>query len=342
MKTSNTTDALYNGQCLKSDSGHFPNSEKKKNIVIRVRWSWGDSKLIKTNPCLTISDVLAQEGFSEVGQPGSQQLLFVYKGKILDGNFSFDYHKIKTGSTIICHLKNVKAHSNEKKMRFLESLKAKNNYSNIFSQNELFQADFNIKTRYYEYLKNREIENEKYSNILDEARRSEISRLNDLAFSAWETMPEYPNILKEMLKNEEEEEAKLAQKSISIHKNGLIHKNEITQNFNFRNNNHNSQNNNNWFYEKYNSSDNNEFADTQIYPFLQYFDNGFIVNEAFTGYHESADGPSEEPLPNPFYKQSFPSGVAALLKPLGDINIGRADRKEHFPSQLFKDVKKSE
>ncbi|OHS98264.1 hypothetical protein TRFO_35356 [Tritrichomonas foetus] len=191
------------------------------NRVLRIRWTWGGAKIVKFDASLPVKEVLIANGFEEL--PGSN-FIIACKGKLLNPYLTFDAQDVKNGSTIIVNLKYQQ--TREKSRKFLESLQPKS-HSNFypfhhqpqnspklfsksyFQQQNDFNNDFLNSSQPFKPEKN------------DDSKQIEISRLNDIAFSAWETVPEYPIILKEMLMSQEDE-------SIAFHQRRKMHGENIT------------------------------------------------------------------------------------------------------------------
>ncbi|KAK8875719.1 hypothetical protein M9Y10_005894 [Tritrichomonas musculus] len=237
------------------------------------------------------------------------KIFYICNGKILNDDVSFDFQGIKNGMTIIAHTKVIKKNKNEKKIRFLQSIRNSSNSSNLNSNTEPYSLKksnfgFNIDQHLNQYQQMQiqimhKAANE--ANIIDQSRRSEISRLNDLAFNAWETMPEYPALLKEMLKNEEEEE--------DI-KNGQLSTPQR----------HNQFQTSNIGYDFINHADD--------------FKNSTVLNPA--------NNINDQPLPNPFIRRNNLSGSSPIKSMEGDFtNVSHAERKNHL-SKTYKKQNKSE
>lgn len=248
-----------------------------------------------------------QEPTKPIDPIDETKIFYICNGKILIEDVSFDFQGVKNGMTIIVYSKIIKKNKNEKKLRFLQSIRnsqiSSSNLNNIepYCQNKS-NFKLNIDQRFNQNQQLhvqliRKAANE--ANLIDQSRRSEISRLNDMAFNAWETMPEYPTLLKEMLKNEEEENKKVstttAQKRHQISYSG----------YDFRC----GLNNDN-----FNKS-------TVLKPSSQ-------IND--------------QPLPNPFIRKNSLSGSTHIKSIEGDIpNVSHTERKTHL-SKTYKKQNKSE
>lgn len=232
------------------------------------------------------------------------RIFYICNGKILLEEVSFDFQGVKNGMTIIIHTKIIKKNKNEKKLRFLQSMKH-SSPSNMNTGNDESRSmkksnfGFNIdqhlnQNQQVQIQMIRKAANE--ANLIDQSRRSEISRLNDMAFNAWEIMPEYPTLLKEMLKNEEEEDKNWSPKK----RNSIIY-----TGYNFSNNFSNGSNNN----------------------------STILINSTQV---------NDQPLPNPFIKKNNLSRSSHVKSIESDFpNVSRTERKNHF-SKTYKKQNKSE
>lgn len=144
-------------------------------IVIRVQWTWGESKIIKTFDSNVIGEVLSEEGFEELN---GNRIIIVCDGKILEPYFTFKHYSIKSGMKLVLALKKIP--TKDKSRRFLESLNKQNSVTSPQShQSERNQAEI--------------------------ARIEEIARLTDLAYSTWEALPDCNLIMNEILASQEEQ-----------------------------------------------------------------------------------------------------------------------------------------
>jgi hypothetical protein len=136
------------------------------NIVLRIRWTSGGSRIVHTQSYLAIEEVLASSGFT-VAFPSS--LVVVYKGQIIDPMFSFDYYKMENGCTLVCH---------EKTMRLTRSsgLGPQWTRSGLLCLNES-----------------------------EELADSVFDKLEDQAFVQWEMRREFPRVMKDLLSPEDTE-----------------------------------------------------------------------------------------------------------------------------------------
>lgn len=146
-------------------------------IIIRVQWTWGDSKIIKTLENNIIGDVLSEEGFEEIS---GNKLIVVCNGKILEPYFTFAHYSIKSGMKLVLALKKIP--TKDKSRKFLESL-------NMSKQNPITLPQ----------------SHQTEKNQPEVARMQEIARLTDLAYSTWEALPDYNLIMNEILASQEEQ-----------------------------------------------------------------------------------------------------------------------------------------
>ena len=155
-------------------------------LVVKVQWSWGGSKVVTVDANAPLGESLSRFGFIP-SSPENSQLIYACNGKALRGDLSFGFQGVKNGNLIICHDKTIRPKTSDRKRKFLESLKHRPMYNYEDEESKRFA---------------------KQTAKIEEARRVEISRLNDITFSSYEMMIEYPMLLKDMLKSEEEEEFK--------------------------------------------------------------------------------------------------------------------------------------
>jgi hypothetical protein len=71
-------------------------------VIVRVRWTWGGSQIVKATSCSSIDEVLSSRGF-KVRSPS--RICVAHKGKLIDPAFSFKYYNIANGDVLVCHEK---------------------------------------------------------------------------------------------------------------------------------------------------------------------------------------------------------------------------------------------
>ena len=141
-------------------------------LIIKAQFSWGGSKIIKTNESEAIGSVFTENGIIPIT---GTRLIFAFRGQLINPDFSFHHYGISSGSKIIVSFQKIP--SNDKKRRFLESLERREN------------------GRYFTVIK-------QTPDVNDIARKEEIARINDVMFMSLEGMTEFPLFMKEMLKNQ--------------------------------------------------------------------------------------------------------------------------------------------
>lgn len=235
------------------------------------------------------------------------KIFYICNGKILLEDVSFDFQGVKSGMTIIVYNKVIKKNKNEKKLRFLQSIRNSqpiNSNSNNIELHNIKKSslrrnmDQHINQNQQLHIQLiRKAANE--ANLLDQSRKSEISRLNDLAFNAWETMPEYPALLKEMLKNEEEE-------------------------------------------NKYSSIPTTQKQRQIVYSGYDFSHSCYNDNYRNSTVLKPASQINDQPLPNPFIRKNCLSGSTPIKSIDGDFpNVSHPERKTHI-NKTYKKQNKSE
>jgi hypothetical protein len=141
------------------------------DLILKVQWQWGGSKIVRTCASCPVSDVLAFQGFSPLE---NTTLLVAHKGHLVDPLFSFQYHNVQTGDRLVCMLKRLP--SREKSSRFRESVSP--------TKRVVCQLA-------------------PISDPAEANRRAQIARLTDLSFLAWEAMPDGQLVMEDMLRQQE-------------------------------------------------------------------------------------------------------------------------------------------
>ena len=143
----------------------------------------------------------------QVDPPIENKLYFICHGKVLSPHLTFAFQGVKSGMTIFIQLKTI--NRTQRKQKFLECLRASNQFkfdiSRHYADNRYFRKiGYNFADIHYHPCET----NLEKDAKLEEAKKLEVYRLNDIAFSSWETIVEFPTFLKEILKKEEEDNAK--------------------------------------------------------------------------------------------------------------------------------------
>ena len=139
------------------------------DLILRLQWIWGDSKIVKTSSHCFINDVLEREGFASIS---GHKLYVAYNGSLIDPMMTFHHYSVKNGSKLVITMKKIQ--TRERALKFLKSLEISN-----------YPDDFVFVDQREENMK--------------KIRREVLARQNDLFFSFWEQSPEYPTVMKEIL-----------------------------------------------------------------------------------------------------------------------------------------------
>jgi hypothetical protein len=141
-------------------------------IVIRVQWNIGGSLTIRTDSTSPIGDVLASHGFES---SLTFSLVIVFKGQIIDPMFSFHYYHINSGDRLICMAKKT-----------------------------------GIDPKIVDYLDQFSISSSRTSSLTfqqEDIRENVQSKLEDVVFTRWELLNEFPRMLRELLDEYEQMDA---------------------------------------------------------------------------------------------------------------------------------------
>lgn len=144
-----------------------------KPVRFTLTWTWGGAVTVESKRDSLLIDSLKRSGFT--GIEGAR-IVCVFKGKVVIPEFSIQYLGIKNGDKIVVCAK--KDQTRDRSKRFLESLKP----TKKVAQQVVVSPD-----------------------ITEVAARLEHARINDLAFSSWEAMPDYPLVMNDLLKSQEEQ-----------------------------------------------------------------------------------------------------------------------------------------
>ena len=136
------------------------------SLVVRIDRASGDGRHVTTNTHDVISDCLAREGFGDI--EGSV-VVAAHKGRWLNTALTFGYYGISDGDRIVVAMKRPHV---KRSRQFLD-----------FASRQR-RADVTFKKPH------------------DLAKLQETARITDLAFSSWESMPEFQNLMKGILEND--------------------------------------------------------------------------------------------------------------------------------------------
>lgn len=139
-------------------------------LALRVKWTWGESKIVECYAGDVVQECLHREGFKPIEET---KLLVAYKGKLVNIQMSFIYNKIETGSVIVVGLKRTPLKS--KSQLFLESLEQRTRSMPV--------TPIPI------------------SRVTDSS--SEFARIGDLQFAAIECSRHLPAYMSEMLQEQQ-------------------------------------------------------------------------------------------------------------------------------------------
>jgi hypothetical protein len=142
-------------------------------LVLKLEWAWGGSKIVTAHNTDPLSDVLSLHGFT--GIPGTE-LFIAHRGRLLSSSFSLSFHEIQNGDRVICYMK--KLPTNEKSRKFLESLIPSRHVAT-----QIFPAADTSETN----------------------RRTQNARMDDLAFSSWESQADCGKMMADLLQEQEEQ-----------------------------------------------------------------------------------------------------------------------------------------
>ena len=137
-------------------------------IEVRVRWANGDGTTVSLSKFDTVGELIARAG---VPAPSGSRVIAAHRGRFLQDAMSLGFYGITSGSNVICALRR---DSETKPPRPPCSL-ARDRFPNL----ELSRES---------------------KNVWDE-----LARLSDLSFASWEALPEYGSIMKELMKEQEEQ-----------------------------------------------------------------------------------------------------------------------------------------
>jgi hypothetical protein len=141
------------------------------DLALRVAWHWGGSKVIRTSSTFPIYAALAPHGF--ISLP-SALLVVAHRDRFVDPQFTFCHYAIRSGDLLVCALRRLP--TREKSWRFLESLFPRR-----------LPAD--------------------PARDDDERSAWQVAHLSDLEFMSKEGRSDFPVILNEMLREQDEEES---------------------------------------------------------------------------------------------------------------------------------------
>ena len=143
-------------------------------VSVRVQWTWGEPIEVSLSKFQTVGELLESAGFSA---PPETTLFAAYRGRILKPELSLKFYDIKTGARIVCGTK--RRPSKRKSEQFLRLLNCPRGPVPAFARPNRDPVE---------------------TDALDE-----FARLTDLSFASWEALPEYASIMKELLKEQEEQ-----------------------------------------------------------------------------------------------------------------------------------------
>lgn len=141
----------------------------RAKLALRVKWTWGESKIIECYAGDVVEECLHREGFKPMEET---KLLVACKGKPVNIQMSFLYNQIETGSFVVVGLKRTPLKS--RSQLFLESLEHRTR------RTQATPIQIPITTN----------------------MSSELARLGDLQFTAIECARELPLYMCEMLRDQ--------------------------------------------------------------------------------------------------------------------------------------------
>jgi hypothetical protein len=137
-----------------------------KQLVLGMMWKWGGAKVIRCTADMTIEEVAGANGFSEVNRTVP---IFIYKGQILRPELTLQHYKIPSGAMIIAYI-------------------------------GFACPDVTPKYRpRFPFAWPR-------AESIDEIKDKEMGRIADQDFRCWETVRAFPQVLKDILLDEERAE----------------------------------------------------------------------------------------------------------------------------------------
>jgi hypothetical protein len=142
-------------------------------FVVKVEWNWGGTKRIHTSSASPILEVLESHGFSGLD---NSALLIAHRGRLINPMFTFNYHKIQSGDRLICLLKR---HPDKPQS---------DQFQDVLSPTKRGVCQVTPVT-----------------DPGEAQRRGEIARLNDLSFSGCEATPDLPIVMRDLLRQQEEQ-----------------------------------------------------------------------------------------------------------------------------------------
>jgi hypothetical protein len=142
-------------------------------LLVTVGWTWGGAKTIRTSSAFPILEVLSSHGFSDLAD---NSLLDAHRGRLVNPLFTFDHHKIQSGDRLVCLLKRRPDKSQLDEFR-----------DNLSPTKRVVCQVAPV------------------SDPGEAQRRAQIARLNDLSFIGWEVMPDFPLVMHDLLKEQEEQ-----------------------------------------------------------------------------------------------------------------------------------------
>jgi hypothetical protein len=135
-------------------------------LIVRVQWSHGGGAIVHTTLFTPVSDALSANDFSA---PDGHSLIVAHRGRVINPAFSFHYHGIVNGHRLVCMV----AKPRRRIRRFLES-------------SEGVASRFVAMDR------------------LELSVGRERARLRDLVFAHWEPIKEFPLVLSDLLREDEQ------------------------------------------------------------------------------------------------------------------------------------------
>jgi hypothetical protein len=143
------------------------------DLVLKLEWSWGGSKIVHASSTDTLSHVLMSNGFAAM--EGSV-ICVAHRGRLLQEDFTLHFSQVKTGDRLICTMK--KLPTKEKSRAFLATLSR--------SRRVVCQMVPVV-------------------DPSESSRRAEQARIADLSFSTWEAMNDLPALLTDLFRQESEQ-----------------------------------------------------------------------------------------------------------------------------------------
>jgi hypothetical protein len=143
------------------------------DLVVKVQWNWGGAKTIHTSSASPILEVLESHGFSSLD---TSALRIAHRGRLVNPMFTFNFHKIQSGDRLICLLK-----------RHPDKPQSDQFHDVLYPTKRVVCQVMPV------------------TDPGEAQRRGEIARLNDLSFIGYEVTPDLPIVMRDLLRQQEEQ-----------------------------------------------------------------------------------------------------------------------------------------